>query len=162
NGAQILDGVRSGTGKIRFDKAQVFLRFEQIERRAFERRSDNQFEKMRSEFFGGRHGKPAVQDDDAAEKTYGVCVHRLLQNLSLVFADSDAARIRVLEDGGDGLLKIRGEADRDVEVENVIEGKFFAVQLLPDEVAPGLGEVRGRLMRIFAVTERLRLDELKI
>ena len=73
----------------------------------------------------------------------------------------DAARIGVLENRQRRRIvrELRDQARRRRQVENVVVGKFLAVQLLEVFVEPAVK--RRRLVRVLAVAQRLRQRRLK-
>ena len=81
---------------------------------------------------------------------------------SIVSADRDAARVRVLDDHARRQRELARERARRREVVEVVEGELLPVQLLDprEEVAAraALGVVRGALVRVLAVARSSTLS----
>ena len=97
-----------------------------------------------------------VHGDDAAERRLLVRGECLVPCFAQACALADTARISMFEDGQRRrvLAELADERGRGGEVENVVVGKFLPVQLF--EVVVELAVERRRLVRIFAVAQRLR------
>ena len=96
-----------------------------------------------------------VHRNDAAKRRLFVRRKRLVPRLAQIRALADAARIRVFQNrqGRRVVRKFGDQIRRRRQIQNVVVGKFLAVKLLEKIVEPAVK--RRRLMRIFAVTQRL-------
>jgi len=118
------------------------------------------FEEEFVHFFGGFGVDGTVHTDHAAERGDGIAFESALVGFGESFAGGCAAGIGVLDDGADRFVEFRfikflGEIPGGLQVDDVIEGKFFSLNLAGIGHADG-GAVRihgGLLMRIFTVAQ---------
>ncbi len=150
---QFAFGVKPVCGK--FEQAKIFLCRENPLCSGIETGSGNALDEKLCHFFGGGRVDGAIECEHSAECGNGIrreCLEIGVQQSRLL---SSAARIVVLDDDGGGIFEFRGEAARRFEVNEIVVGQFFPLQLL------GCSETfrrfsrrnvkRGCLVRIFSI-----------
>ena len=113
---------------------------------------------------GGRHlgGDGAIRSDDAAEGTHRIACVGADVGLGDVVGDGDAARIGVLDHDAGRVVEPMDEPPRGLGVEHVEVAEFLAAVLrhrVPPAGGPGLAVSGTLLMRVLAVSQRLRQFE---
>ena len=100
----------------------------------------------------------AVDADDAAEGRDRIAGQRLLVGLEDRRAGGRAAGVGVLDDDHRRLVELLRQLPAGVQIDEVVEAQFLALQLrgAGDAQAGAVGIERGALVGIFAVAQRLR------
>jgi hypothetical protein len=139
-------------------EAEVLLLREDRSRFVAERGGDDHLEEHVGDPLGRGAVELAVRADDPAECRDGIGVDRGAQRVDERVASCDAAGVRVFDDRDCRLAKRVRDADGGVEVEQVVVGELFPLQLR--ERALAFADVeRGLLLRVLAVAEVLVLLE---
>ena len=139
-----------------FQQPQVLLLLQNGQRVRREVRRDDHFAENFRDCLRARRVERAVHGDDAAEGRLLVRGERLVPRRAQALTLANATGIGVLENGQRG--RVAGEFLDQVlrrrEVENVVVGKFLAVELL--EVFREAPAEHRRLVRVLPVAQRLR------
>ena len=96
-------------------------------------------------------GEGAIGDDDAAEGGLFIGVERLVPCEAEVFIGADPAGVGVFEDGDGGVGEFLDEFCGGRDVEDVVVGKFFPVELLEEGVEVSVQS--GGLVGVLAVAK---------
>ena len=136
-------------------EAQIFLGREFCLGGFIESGRGDDFEKKFVHFFGGLGVDGAVHADHAAEGRHGVAFESALVSFGESFAGGGAAGVGVFDDGDYGLVEFLGEIPGGLQVDDVVEGQFLALELagIGHAYARAVGVHGGLLMGIFAVTQ---------
>ena len=73
----------------------------------------------------------AIHADHSAKRRHRIAFERLLVSLGERLAGSGSARIGVLDDGADWLVELLRQIPRRLQIDNIVVGKLFALQLAP-------------------------------
>ena len=138
-----------------FDQTQVLLGSELGLCRFVKRRSGNGFYEQLGHFFGSSGVHRTVDSNYAAEGRYGITLERFLVGLNQGTAGRCAAGIGVLDNRADCFGEFLREIPGCLQVNNVVVGKLFALQLTPIRYAGAraIGIHGGFLVRIFSVAQ---------
>ena len=139
------------------DQAQVLLGGEALAGFGREGGGGDGFDEELGDFFGGVAVDFAVDADDAAEGGDGVAGEGLLVGLEDGCAGGRAAGVGVLDDDDGGLVEFLGQLPAGVEIDEVVEAEFLALELgcAGDAEAGAVGVEGGALVGVFAVAQRL-------
>ncbi len=102
-------------------------------------------------------GEGAIGDDDAAEGGLFIGVERLVPCEAEVFIGADPAGVGVFEDGDGGVGEFLDEFCGGRDVEDVVVGKFFPVELLEEGVEVSVQS--GGLVGVLAVAKAGRAGQ---
>src|SRR5260370_41471347 len=102
-----------------------------------------------------RRYERTVHADDASEGRERGAFQRSPISLSESLASPCAARVRVLNDGADGLVEFLCEIPRGLQIDDVVVGKLFALKLagIRHSRSRTVGVHRRFLVRVLAVAE---------
>ena len=138
-----------------FDQAEIFLGGEFGLGGFVERRGGDDFQKKLVHFLGGFGVDGAIHADHAAEGGDGIAFQSALVGFGESLARGGAAGIGVLDDGADWLRKFLREIPGGLQIDDVVVGKFLALELagVGDALAGAVGVHGGFLVRVFAVAQ---------
>ena len=132
-------------------EAQVFLFLEERAGVGFELRRDDHLAEDFRDRLGEREGDRVVADDDASERGLLVGGERLFPGLAQIRVGADPAGVRVLENRDRGPGEFLDEISGGADIEDVVVGKFLAVELL--EMLAETAVELGFLVGVFAVAQ---------
>src|SRR5229473_1148115 len=128
--------LRLGLGRRRqkSNQAQIFFLLQKRPRVALKFRRDNHFAKYFADRFGERFIDRLVADNHSAEWRLLIGRESFLPRRAQIRIAPDAARIGVFQNRDRRLRKFGDQIHRRADVENVVKGKIFAVQLLETRI----------------------------
>ena len=149
------DGARRGG--VDFDQAQILFGGEALAGLGGEGGRGDGLDEELGDFGGGVGVDRAIDADDAAEGGDGIAGEGLLVGLEDGCAGGRAAGVGVLDDDDGGFVKLLRQLPAGVEIDEVVEAEFLALELgcAGDAEAGAVGVERGALVGVFAVAERL-------
>ena len=138
-----------------FHEAKIFLGGELGFGGFVEGGGGDDFEEELVHFFGGFGVDGTIDADHAAEGRDGIAFEGALVGFGESLPGRGAAGIGVLDDRDDGLVEFLGEIPRGLQVDDVVVGKFLALELvgIGHADAGAVGVHGGFLVRIFAVAQ---------
>ena len=147
----------SGRRGAHFDEAQILLRAEALAGLGGEAGRGDGFDKELGDLLGGGGVHLAVDADDSAKGRDWIAGEGLDVSLKDGCAGGSTAGVGVLHDDRGGLVELLHELPAGVQIDDVVEAEFLALQLARpgDAQAGAIGIKRGALVRIFAVTQGL-------
>src|SRR5262249_4624472 len=110
-------------------KAEIFLSRKKRKRLFVEAGSGDAFDEEFRDFFRGSAVDDAIERQDAAKGGNRVACQGFQVCVSERGALGGAARIVVLDDDGGGIAKFGREAARGFEVDEIVVGEFFSLEL---------------------------------
>ena len=146
---------RGGLGPgAQFHQTQIFFLLQNFQGRGNKIRRDDHFAENFRDGAGQRFGHGAVGDDNPAERRLTIRGESFLPSGSQILIAPYPAGIGVLENGHRRFGEFGDEIHRRGDIEDVVVGKFLAVQLL--EVIGKFPVKLGLLVRILTITQTRR------
>ena len=137
-----------------FHQAQTFLFLQDVQRGGRKIRRDDDLAEDAGNGAGQRLGHRPVGNDDATKRRLTIGRQGLVPSGEKIPAAPHPARVGVFEDGHRRLAEFRDEIHGGRDIEDVVVGKFLAVQLLEMVGKPAVKF--GLLVRVFTVAEARR------
>ncbi len=113
-----------------FEEAKIFLGGENGFCFFVESRGGDAFREKLGDFFGGGGIDRAIEGQHAAKGRYGIAGERFQVRVAKSFLFGGAAGIVVLDDDSGGAAKLGDQAARGFEIDEIIVGEFFALELV--------------------------------
>ena len=148
--------------------AQVLLRLQKLERSRLEARGNDDLDELlvRVHMLDHLERNLDVCRNNAAKSALRVARERLVVSLGDRGGRSRTAGVLVLQNNHGGLVELASKRPARIGIENVVVGKFLAIELLGIHKAMrvGIGQAieRSALMRVFAIAQVLLLLEVKV
>ena len=138
-----------------FHQAQILLSGKRGFCRFFELWGGDHFQKKFVHFFGSRGIKVAIYPYDAAEGGYGIALEGAHVGFRNRLPDRKAARVGVFDDGAGRFVEFLRQVPGALQVDDIVVGKFFALNLLGIGHAETrtIGVHRRLLVRVLAVAQ---------
>ena len=121
-------GTSSVAGSQQPNEAQILFLLQNRARFSRKLRRNNYFAENFADRFGERLIDLAIANDDAAKGRLLVRGKCFLPSLAKIGIAPDPARVGMLQDCNRRFLKFADQTSRRADVENVVKGKFLAVQ----------------------------------
>jgi hypothetical protein len=143
---------------VNLDQAQILLDGKALAGLGGETGSGYGLDKELGDLGCGRAVYLAVDGDDSAIGRDRVAGQSLQVGFEDRGAGGRAAGVGVLDDDDGGRVELGGQLPAGVQIDDVVEAEFLALQLARagDAQARAVGVERGALVRVFAVAQRLR------
>ena len=148
--------------------AQVLLRLQKLERGGLEARGNDDLDELlvRVHVLDHLERNLDVCRNNAAKSALRVARERLVVSLGDRGGRSRTAGVLMLQNNHGRFVELASKCPARIGIENVVVGKFLAVELLGihEAMCVGIGQAieRSALMRVFAIAQVLLLLEVKV